>query len=57
MQVGDKVRKPLTDITSGNPKTPRPRFTGTVIWVHPEGRFYLAEFRLKAGTVRECFTD
>lgn len=57
MQVGDKVRKPLTDFTSGNPNTPRPIFTGTVVWVYPEGRFYLAEFRLKAGTVRECFTD
>ena len=42
MQVGETVRKPLTDILSGSAKTPRPKFTGRVVWVHPEGRFYLA---------------
>ena len=55
MQVGETVHKPLTDIVSGSANTPRPKFTGRVVWVHPQGRFYLAEFQLPGGTIRECF--
>lgn len=57
MQVGETVRKPLTDILSGSAKTPRPKFTGRVVWVHPEGRFYLAEFQFPCGIIRECFKE
>ena len=57
MQVGDTVHKPLTDIVSGSANTPRPKFTGRVVWVHPKGRFYLAEFQLPGGVIRECFQE
>lgn len=57
MQVGETVRKPLTDIFSGSANTPRPKFTGRVVWVHPEGRFYLAEFQFPGGIIRECFQE
>lgn len=57
MQVGDKVHKPLTDIVSGSANTPRPKFTGRVVRVHPKGRFYLAEFQLPGGIIRECFKE
>lgn len=57
MQVGETVRKPLTDIVSGSANTPRPKFTGRVVWVHPEGRFYLAEFQFPCGIIRECFQE
>lgn len=51
MQVGETVHKPLTDIMSGSSNTPRPKFTGRVVWVHPQGRFYLAEFQLPGGII------
>ena len=57
MQVGETVHKPLTDIMSGSANTPRPKFTGRVVWVHPQGRFYLAEFPLPGGIIRECFKE
>lgn len=57
MQVGDTVHKPLTDIVSGSANTPRTKFTGRVVWVHPQGRFYLAEFHLPGGVIRECFQE
>lgn len=57
MQVGDTVHKPLTDIVSGSANTPRPKFTGRVVWVHPQGRFYLAEFHLPGGIIRERFQE
>ena len=57
MQVGETVHKPLTDIVSGSANTPRPKFTGRVVWVHPKGRFYLAEFQLPGGIIRECFKE
>lgn len=57
MKVGDTVHKPLTDIVSGSAKIPRPKFWGRVVWVHPAGRFYLAEFELLGGVIRECFKE
>lgn len=57
MKVGETVHKPLTDIMSGSANTPRPKFTGRVVWVHPKGRFYLAEFQLPVGVIRECFQE
>lgn len=31
-------------------------YEGVVIYVHPEGRFYRAEFELPGGKVREAFS-
>ena len=55
MQVGETVLKPLTDIVSGSANTPRPKFTGRVVWVHPQGRFYLAEFSFPAASSGNAF--
>lgn len=30
---------------------------GTVIYVHPERRYYVVEFKCPFGTYRECYTD
>ena len=57
MKVGDTVHKPLTDIVAGSANTPRPKFWGRVVWVQPAGRFYLAEFQLPGGIIRECFKE
>lgn len=29
--------------------------TGTVVWIHPQRRFYVLEFRFEQGTVREGY--
>lgn len=57
MMVGDIVRRKSFalqgnfDFSSGE-KTP---MEGKVIYIHPEGRFYIVEFKVRGGTVRECF--
>lgn len=30
-------------------------FTGTVVWIHPQRRFYVVEFRFGGRTFREAF--
>ena len=47
MRVGDKV----TEIVETIGKT----LTGMVVYIHPEGRYYTAEFRTDKGRFRECF--
>lgn len=48
--IGEEVRKRLTmDCLIET------EYTGKVIYIHPSGRFYVAEFRLAGGTVRESF--
>lgn len=59
LKIGDKVHKALTALYTDGPSaakgTARPKFWGTVVWIHPAGRFYLAAFPVMGGTVRECF--
>lgn len=57
IKVGDKVHKTITGtITTGHDAKP-PKCWGQVVWIHPLGRFYLAEFTFGRGTIRECFTE
>lgn len=50
--IGDEVRKRLTmDCLTTT------EYVGSVIYVHPHGRFYVAEFQLAGGPVRESFTE
>lgn len=56
VKVGDSVLKRLTGLLS--PKdAPLPKQRGVVVWIHPEQRFYVAEFNLGGVPVRECFVD
>ena len=50
VKVGDQVRLPLT-LDKGFKM-----LTGTVIWIHPERRFFQVEFQLPGGTVRESYS-
>lgn len=50
--VGDKVRKRITFGKCVGKNVDDPAYTGTVIWVHPQDRFYVAEFRFAAGNIR-----
>lgn len=62
MRVGDTVRKIITvSATSGitGERTPEETILreGKVVYVHPKGRFYTAEFTFRDGTIRECYRD
>lgn len=50
VKVGDIVQERLQFDTKSN--TP---YKGKVIYVHPKGRFYRAEFKLARGKVTEAF--
>ena len=52
VKVGDIVHERLM-FDKGKSTVP---YKGTVIYVHPEGRFYRAEFELPGGKVREAFS-
>lgn len=52
VKVGDIVTERLM-FDKGRSTIP---YKGTVIYVHPEGRFYRAEFELPGGKVREAFS-
>lgn len=59
IRVGDKVSCRMSyrmsneeDRRQGNADKP---MTGTVVWVHPKGRFYTVEFSFPLGNIRECY--
>lgn len=62
IQIGDKVTfvpagfngetKAVDPITG---KTLPRKVTARVVWIHPEGRFYLTEYECFGHTLRECF--
>lgn len=52
VKVGDIVMERIM-LDKGKSTIP---YKGTVIYVHPEGRFYRAEFQLPGGKVREAFS-
>lgn len=57
MRIGDKVsRVPLT-FTSAEPGLHEhtKRKTGTVVYIHPKGRYHIVEFQTRGGPVREAF--
>ncbi|MGM9601415.1 MAG: hypothetical protein ACI3W5_07510 [Faecousia sp.] len=60
MKIGDNVRKRITfgsGFGLGKLKADDQAFTGTVIWVHPLGRFYVVEFKGPIGTIRESYRE
>lgn len=52
VKVGDIVREKLMFDKGKSTQL----YEGVVIYVHPEGRFYRAEFQLPGGKVRESFS-
>ena len=51
IQIGDTVMERI-QLDKGRSTVP---YKGTVIYIHPERRFYRAEFELAGGKVRESF--
>lgn len=62
MKLGDKIKKKVrwVEVQEG----PRGRTTmkqhgeatGTVVYIHPKGRYYTLEFTFSGGTFRESFS-
>lgn len=58
MTVGQKVmRLPQTfdDFDFKKNRSVRRPIRGTVVYIHPKGRFHVVEFELAGGKVRESF--
>lgn len=60
MKIGDKVCACISSSATrqhGNIITEEEtvKRTGTIVYIHPRGRFYTVEFAFPAGTVRECY--
>jgi hypothetical protein len=57
INLGDKVTR-LSEAMSGEKwsrASSRVYITGKVIWIHPQGRFFVMEATLPGGKVREAF--
>ena len=58
MKVGDVIKfRPFALRYAKDAELNAPFMPGTVVWVHPQGRFYLADFPLPCGIIRECFKE
>lgn len=64
VKVGDGVSSSLSYVfdekagCAGRPRNGNGMFHGVVTWVHPQRRFFVAEFTLRDGsTIRSCFRE
>lgn len=57
MKLGDKITKPVAwmEVVQNNMKK-HETATGTVVYIHPRGRFYTLEFSFPGGSFRESFS-
>lgn len=49
----------MAEVAGADPSTGKryPRqVTGSVAWIHPEGRFYLVTYEVNGYQLRECFS-
>ena len=55
-RVGETVQRQIACISeTKDHRIISPMQEGTVIWVHPQGRFHVVEFRFRFGSIRECY--
>lgn len=57
MKIGQKVRRvplSLTQTADSGKQEHRP-MTGTVVYIHPQGRYHMVAFEMRGGIVQECF--
>lgn len=58
MKVGDKVLRTPQTFSDYDPKANKSSshpMRGTVVYIHPLGRYHTVEFELPGGKVRESF--
>ena len=58
VEIGQKVTKRpswgIGETKNGEKAQP---ITGFVRYIHPKGRYYVVEFPMRNGRIRECFYD
>lgn len=60
LRVGDKVKKRISlyEHSNGENDATSKIYYGSVIWIHPENRFYVVEFSTFRGEkFRSCFRE
>lgn len=58
MKIGDRVnRRPTLKCENNSSSKIPPMMLGTVIYIHPAGRFHVVEFNFNYGNVRESFRN
>lgn len=56
MKIGDRVQRvPETFGETEEIRDRRRAYDGTVIYIHPLGRFHVVAFGTRGGTIRESF--
>ena len=58
MKIGQKVLRVPETFFDSDPKegkASRHPLTGTVVYIHPQGRYHVVEFETRGGPVREAF--
>lgn len=53
IHLGDRIKARINYGLEGG--TFLPPETGTVVYIHPEGRFYTLRFDFERGSFRECY--
>lgn len=59
MNIGDKVSRIPETVYSGSmpgEKKTKRAHTGTVVYIHPQRRYYTVEFEMNGGKVRESYS-
>lgn len=58
MKIGDLVkRRPTLECEKNRSGKIPPMMVGTVIYIHPAGRFHVVEFNFNNGKLRESFRN
>lgn len=58
VEIGQKVTKRPSWGIGGNKNGEKAQpLTGYVWYIHPKGRYYVVEFPMRNGRIRECFYD
>ncbi len=56
VKIGDRIQvRPVWAAGELGIRQAGPR-EAVVVWIHPQGRFYMVEYRMPGGTIRECFS-
>ena len=57
VEIGQKVKRVPSWGIKGSHDEKVPAITGYVRYIHPRRRYYMVEFQLPSGVLRECYFD
>ena len=58
VRLGQNVKRtPSWNFKGGYNEANTPKLSGYVRYIHPKGRYYMVEFQLPSGVLRECYFD